>query len=119
MTVDLSKVRIFIRPGPTDLRKSINGLSVLIYEQMNVDPFNWNVYLFTTRKGNGWNRSGTCAEKHGSGRGVEHGMLIPANSTQRFREHPAMTGGNCRPRISPHNFSEVSIIYEYAYTDDV
>jgi hypothetical protein len=30
MTVDLSTVRIFIRPGQTDLRKGVNGLTALV-----------------------------------------------------------------------------------------
>ena len=29
MTIDISKARIFIRPGYTDLRKAVNGLAVL------------------------------------------------------------------------------------------
>jgi hypothetical protein len=32
MTVDLSRVKIYIRPGYTDLRKAVNGLTVLVQE---------------------------------------------------------------------------------------
>jgi transposase len=49
MTLDLSKVRIFIRPGYTDLRKAVNGLAVLVEEQMAGEPFSGNVYLFCNR----------------------------------------------------------------------
>jgi transposase len=49
MTLDVSKVRIFIRPGYTDLRKAVNGLSVLIQEQMGGEPFSGDVYLFCNR----------------------------------------------------------------------
>jgi transposase len=49
MTVDLSKARIFIRPGHTDLRKAVNGLSVLIQEAMNGEPFSGDVYLFCNK----------------------------------------------------------------------
>ena len=49
MTVDLSKVRIFIRPGHTDLRKASNGLTVLVQETMRQDPFSGSVYVFCNR----------------------------------------------------------------------
>ena len=46
MILDLSKVRIFIRPGKTDLRKASNGLTVIVQEEMEQDPFSGSVYLF-------------------------------------------------------------------------
>ena len=49
MIIDLSKVRIFIRPGYTDLRKAINGLSAMVQEKMHEDPFSGNVYIFCNR----------------------------------------------------------------------
>jgi transposase len=50
MTVDLSAVRIFIRPGYTDLRKGVNGLTVMAQETMKQDPFSGSVYLFCNRE---------------------------------------------------------------------
>ena len=50
MTIDVSKVKIYIRPGYTDLRKAVNGLSVLIQENMKNDPFSGSVYLFCNRE---------------------------------------------------------------------
>jgi len=50
MTIDLSKVRIFIRPGYTDLRKAVSGLAVIIEQQMTGEPFSGNVYLFCNRE---------------------------------------------------------------------
>jgi transposase len=50
MTINLSTARIFIRPGHTDLRKAVNGLSVLIQEQMNGDPFSGSVYVFCNKE---------------------------------------------------------------------
>ena len=47
--MDLSKVRIFIRPGHTDLRKASNGLTVLVQEEMRQDPFSGSVYVFCSR----------------------------------------------------------------------
>ena len=46
MIIDLSRARIFIRPGQTDLRKAVNGLSGIIEQQMAGEPFSGNVYLF-------------------------------------------------------------------------
>jgi transposase len=49
MTVDLSTAKIFIRPGSTDLRKAVNGLTALVQGQMRGDPFSGSVYLFCNR----------------------------------------------------------------------
>ena len=46
MIFDIEKIKVFIRPGQTDLRKAINGLSVIVQETMKQDPFSGNVYLF-------------------------------------------------------------------------
>ena len=63
MTIDLNKVRIFIRPGYTDLRKAVNGLAVMVEQEMNGEPFSGNVYLFCSRdrrliKAVWWDRTG-------------------------------------------------------------
>jgi len=50
MILDLSKVKIFIKPGHTDLRKASNGLSVMVQEGMKHDPFSGSVYLFCNRE---------------------------------------------------------------------
>jgi transposase len=49
MMCDLSKARIFVRPGKTDLRKAVNGLAVLIEEAMGGMPLSGDVYLFCNR----------------------------------------------------------------------
>jgi transposase len=46
MLMDLSKVRIYIRPGYTDLRKAVNGLAGIIEGQMEGEAFSGNVYIF-------------------------------------------------------------------------
>ena len=63
MILDVSKIRIFIRPGYTDLRKASNGLTVIVQEEMKEDPFNGSVYLFCNRerkllKAVYWDRTG-------------------------------------------------------------
>jgi len=71
---DLSKVAVYVRPGVTDMRKAINGLSILVDEQMELDPLNGALFLFCNRqrrilKALYWDRNGFCLwqkrlEKH-------------------------------------------------------
>ena len=63
MILDISKARIFIRPGHTDLRKASNGLTAIIQEEMEQDPFSGSVYVFCNRerkllKAVYWDRTG-------------------------------------------------------------
>ena len=63
MIFDLSKTRIYIRPGYTDLRKAVNGLSAIVQEAMKHDPFSGSVYIFCNRdrkllKAVYWDKSG-------------------------------------------------------------
>jgi transposase len=50
MTIDLSTTRIFLRPGHTDLRKAVYGLTLIVQGEMACDPFSGSVYLFCNRK---------------------------------------------------------------------
>ena len=50
MILDVSSVKIFLRPGTTDLRKAANGLSAIVQETMKHDPFSGSVYLFCNRE---------------------------------------------------------------------
>jgi transposase len=58
MTVDLSRVKIYIRPGATDMRKGANGLTALVQEEMKGDPFSGSVYISATG-------SGSCLKRYG------------------------------------------------------
>ena len=49
MILDLSKTRIFIRPGYTDMRKASKGLTLIIQDEMEQDPFSGSVYVFCNR----------------------------------------------------------------------
>ena len=48
MIIDWGKVRIFVKPGATDLRKQINGLSVIVSEELKMNMFEGNLFLFST-----------------------------------------------------------------------
>lgn len=61
--IDISKIAIYVRPGRTDMRKQINGLSVMVQEEMELDPFGASVFLFCNRerkilKALYWDRTG-------------------------------------------------------------
>jgi len=43
-------VRVFIAMGATDMRKSINGLSMLVEEQFELDLFTGSYYVFCNRR---------------------------------------------------------------------
>ena len=63
MIIDLSRVRVYIRPGQTDMRKAVNGLTIIIEETMEMDPFSGSVYVFCSGdrkliKAEYWDRSG-------------------------------------------------------------
>lgn len=65
MLIDFSKVRVFVRPGVTDLRKQSSGLSIIIDEEQEHDPFSGNLYLFCNRrrtllKAVYWDLNGFC-----------------------------------------------------------
>ena len=49
MILDISRIKIFLRPGATDLRKAVNGLSAIAQETMKQDPFSGSVFIFCNR----------------------------------------------------------------------
>ena len=58
-------VRVYIATGVTDMRKSINGLSILVAEQLDFDPLSGHLFGFCNRKRDivkilYWDRNGFC-----------------------------------------------------------
>ena len=58
-----SSVRIFFATAPVDMRKSIDGLSGLVTEILDSDPFSGFLFLFRGRRGDRikillWDRNG-------------------------------------------------------------
>jgi len=41
---------VYLAKGPTDLRKSIDGLSILVQEGFHLDPFSPCLFVFCNRK---------------------------------------------------------------------
>ena len=66
--------KVYLAIGSTDMRKSINGLSILASEQMKLDPFSGHLFAFCNKNRNilkilYWDRNGFCLwhkklEKH-------------------------------------------------------
>lgn len=42
--------KVYLAVGPTDLRKSIDGLAILVQESFKLDPFSKNLFVFCNRK---------------------------------------------------------------------
>ena len=63
MIFDPSNIKIYIRPGQTDMRKAVNGLTVIVQEAMELDPFSGSIFMFCSRdrkllKAVYWDKSG-------------------------------------------------------------
>ena len=60
-----SGVRVWLCIQPTDMRKSYDGLSALVKNQLQEDPLSGQLFVFINRKGNQvkilyFDRSGYC-----------------------------------------------------------
>lgn len=58
-------VRVYIATGITDMRKSINGLSILVADQLELDPLSGSLFAFCNRKRDiikilYWDSNGFC-----------------------------------------------------------
>ena len=63
--LELGEARIFVRPGATDMRKQINGLALIVQEQMKMSPFDAALFVFCNAqrrilKAVYWDRTGFC-----------------------------------------------------------
>ncbi|MEJ2137565.1 MAG: IS66 family insertion sequence element accessory protein TnpB [Desulfofustis sp.] len=61
-------VQVFIALGATDMRKSINGLSIIVEEELGLDLFTGNFFVFCNRNRDivkilYWNLNGFCVWK--------------------------------------------------------
>jgi transposase len=65
MFPDLSRTKIFVKPGATDLRKQTASLAVVVQNILCSNPFSGNLFLFCNRKRNllkalYWDKNGFC-----------------------------------------------------------
>ena len=61
----VSEVRVYVVPGVTDMRKAIDGLSILVEECLERDPFSGHLFGFCNRRRDMvkvlyWDRNGFC-----------------------------------------------------------
>jgi len=57
--------RVYLSLGSTDMRKAINGLSIMVEDCLKLDPFSGHLFVFCNRRRNiikilYWNRNGFC-----------------------------------------------------------
>jgi transposase len=74
MFLPAANTKVYLALESTDMRKSINGLSILVSEYLELDPFTGHLFAFCNRKRNMvkilyWDRNGFCLwhkrlEKH-------------------------------------------------------
>ena len=74
MFLPSANIKVYLALGNTDMRKSINGLSILVSEHLELDPFSGHLFAFCNKKRNMlkilyWDRNGFCLwhkrlEKH-------------------------------------------------------
>jgi transposase len=74
MMLPLTSSRVYLAIGSTDMRKAINGLSILVEQHLSKDPFSGDLFVFCNRRRNMikilyWDKNGFCLwnkglEKH-------------------------------------------------------
>jgi transposase len=47
-----NSMRVYLALGSTDLRKAINGLSILVEQAMGLNPFSGDLFVFCNRRQN-------------------------------------------------------------------
>lgn len=60
-----SNTRIWLAAGVTDMRKGFNGLSMLVQQTLQEDPFSGHLFIFRGRRGDlckiiWWDSQGAC-----------------------------------------------------------
>jgi transposase len=77
---------IYVACGATDLRKNVDGLTILIKQSFALDPFSNSIFLFCNRAGNRmkaimWDKNGfIMLYKRLDGKGAK--FLWPTDKTQ-------------------------------------
>ena len=49
MMGDATSLRVYLAPGVTDMRKSIDGLALIVSEVLELDPFSESLFVFCNR----------------------------------------------------------------------
>lgn len=106
-------VRIFLAVGPTDLRRSFDGLSMIVREEFHEDPLSGHLFVFRNRRGDRvkilyWDRTGFWLFHKRLEKGVFRFPSVPGRSVEveapdlaLLLEGIDLEGARRRPRISP------------------
>jgi transposase len=65
MKIDWENIEIYLKPGPTDMRKQIQSLAVYVAEEKIGDPLSGNLFVFCGKNHKlikilYWDRNGLC-----------------------------------------------------------
>ena len=65
MLIPGSKLRVYIAMGNTDMRKAINGLSILVESHLELNPMSGHIFVFSNKRRNMikilyWDQNGFC-----------------------------------------------------------
>lgn len=65
MIIDWMKIKIMIKPGKTDFRKQINGLSIIVENELKLSVFSNYMFIFCNKNKKRlkilyWDRNGFC-----------------------------------------------------------
>jgi transposase len=65
MLIDISTAKMYVRTGFTDMRKQINGLAIMIQDEMKLDPVSGHLFIFCGKTRRRlkilyWDRNGFC-----------------------------------------------------------
>lgn len=103
-----ANLRVFLAPGSTDMRKAINGLSILVEDTLRLDPFSGHLFVFCNRgrtilKILYYDRNGFCLWQK---RLEKHRFKWPQNGDETMqigaRELSFMIEGLDLRRLKPH-----------------
>lgn len=99
-----SKTQVFIVLGATDMRKTVNGLSILVADHLDLDVFTGNLFVFcnwarTIIKVLYWERNGFVSGKSVLKSTTSHGLSRQENSSNLANEN----SGGCWKDSTPSN----------------
>lgn len=65
MLIPGSRLKVYIAIGNTDMRKAINGLSILVESHMELNPLSGHMFVFSNKRRNMikilyWDQNGFC-----------------------------------------------------------